>query len=362
VRTSAGGAKLTDEIAKIKTKYDASNKVYSAGVNAMLGADGKYGELKKQYDTTKAQGGKVAKEVANELTKTEGYLALKAKGDDARTRHDELKAKMAPLLKAFLNADAAYTELSKKIEESKSKGEKKTLQRSLYFVQGPLVKKFNQTNNIGKLYAAAGAESQRAQVAERNFSRNGLQKSAVYVAAKKAEADAKKAWQNQKNALLTDYSGKSKLSKEMQGWRDQIRELEGSLKTLIADATATATADVDKKVIAATIALKAATAKAYAKYEPQIRWIKSFTYQANGGYYNFSYAKYYKYYANKKLGGGEVRDKPQTVRKIYDAWQKKGDWHTEVDWDWRMKAEIDGSINKAPQMKKWLEKTRGSVK
>jgi len=64
----------------------------------------------------------------------------------------------------------------------------------------------------------------------------------------------------------------------------------------------------------------------------------------------------------KKLGGGEVRDNMLTVRRVHDAWQKKGDWHTEVDWDWRMKEEIDGSIHKAPQMKKWLEKARGPVK
>jgi hypothetical protein len=36
-------------------------------------------------------------------------------------------------------------------------------------------------------------------------------------------------------------------------------------------------------------------------------------------------------------------------------------WRTRVDWDWRMKEEVDGSINDMRLMKKWLAHARGPV-
>ena len=34
-------------------------------------------------------------------------------------------------------------------------------------------------------------------------------------------------------------------------------------------------------------------------------------------------------------------------------------WHTSVDWEWRMKQEIDGQIKDLPLMRKWLTRVRG---
>jgi len=104
--------------------------------------------------------------------------------------------------------------------------------------------------------------------------------------------DTKQAFEDHKKELYTEFRGKSKLFQEAQDSRNQARELESTLKMLIEDATATGTADVDKKVVDATIALKEAAAKARAGYQPQLAWIDSFTYQINGGYYNYNHGKY----------------------------------------------------------------------
>ena len=197
-----------------------------------------------------------------------------------------------------------------------------------------------------------------------------MNRDAGYVAAKKMLAAAEQAVARRKAEIATEVRASAdgaKLLEEIagtkaKGLRDQTRELESALKKLTENAAATGIADVNKKVVEATIALKEAEAKASARYQPQLDRIDSFTFQINGGYYNYNHGKYYSVYAMKKLGGGEVRDNVLTVRRVYDAWRKKGDWHTRVDWDWRMKEEIDGSIHKAPQMNKWLENTRGPVK
>jgi len=43
------------------------------------------------------------------------------------------------------------------------------------------------------------------------------------------------------------------------------------------------------------------------------------------------------------------------------AQSSPADWHTTVDWDWRMKEEVDGSIEDLPLMRKWLQRVRGRI-
>jgi len=87
VRASADGVKLLEELAKTKAKYDATNKEYYAAETAMFEADGKFLELKEQYETAEAQRRKLDSETVSEFTKTEEYLAIKARENDLRTRH-----------------------------------------------------------------------------------------------------------------------------------------------------------------------------------------------------------------------------------------------------------------------------------
>jgi hypothetical protein len=39
--------------------------------------------------------------------------------------------------------------------------------------------------------------------------------------------------------------------------------------------------------------------------------------------------------------------------------QTEAAWHSRVDWEWRMKQEVDGSIEKIPALQKWLKRVRG---
>jgi hypothetical protein len=39
--------------------------------------------------------------------------------------------------------------------------------------------------------------------------------------------------------------------------------------------------------------------------------------------------------------------------------QTEAGWHSRVDWEWRMKQEVDGSSEKIPALQKWLKRVRG---
>ncbi len=38
--------------------------------------------------------------------------------------------------------------------------------------------------------------------------------------------------------------------------------------------------------------------------------------------------------------------------------QTESKWHPRVDWEWRLKKEVDGSIKDLPQLQKWVERGR----
>ena len=62
------------------------------------------------------------------------------------------------------------------------------------------------------------------------------------------------------------------------------------------------------------------------------------------------------------VGGGEMREDASFLTALAKAASGDDDgWRTRVDWDWRMKEEVDGSINDMPLMKKWLIHVRGPV-
>ena len=35
-------------------------------------------------------------------------------------------------------------------------------------------------------------------------------------------------------------------------------------------------------------------------------------------------------------------------------------WSTSIDWEWRMRQEVDGSIEDLPLLKKWILRARGT--
>ncbi len=120
-------------------------------------------------------------------------------------------------------------------------------------------------------------------------------------------------------------------------------------------------ADLSRKVAEAKGAVKEAEEIAWKPYAPE-RWLYSFNQQGFRGYYNTAYNHHFSTYARDVVGGGEMREDTQFLEALVKAvYGDKEGWHTRVDWDWRMREEIDGSIADMPLMLKWLARVRGPV-
>jgi hypothetical protein len=59
------------------------------------------------------------------------------------------------------------------------------------------------------------------------------------------------------------------------------------------------------------------------------------------------------------IGAGEMRENLNLLVALQKSLTDEKNWHTTVDWDWRMQEEIDGRINDLPLMQKWLTRVRG---
>lgn len=120
-------------------------------------------------------------------------------------------------------------------------------------------------------------------------------------------------------------------------------------------------ADMVRQVGAAKTALAEANDKALAPYLPEKLWIGSFAYQAYRGYYNTNYGAYIRDHAKAHFGGGQMREDIGFLRQLQKAVAGNEDWSTSIDWDWRMRQEVDGTIEDLPLMQKWIRRARGPV-
>jgi len=78
-------------------------------------------------------------------------------------------------------------------------------------------------------------------------------------------------------------------------------------------------------------------------------------------FYNYNYRRYLTDKATESVGIRSIGEDPgaleSTLRK-----QTKAEWHTRCDWDWRLSQERNGSIERLPLLKKWVERVRGAAK
>ena len=137
--------------------------------------------------------------------------------------------------------------------------------------------------------------------------------------------------------------------------RNMSRALAGRRDVFLAKASA----DLTKKVGQAEAALAKARDDAMAPYWPEKLWMGSFQYQGYRGYYNTPYRSYLGQYVKALVGGGEMRENLDTLAALEKSLADGKAWRTTVDWEWRMKEELDGSIKDLPLMRKWLVRVRG---
>ena len=100
---------------------------------------------------------------------------------------------------------------------------------------------------------------------------------------------------------------------------------------------------------------------AWAEYAPE-RWLYSFNQQTYRGYYNTAYTHYIPTRARDLVGGGEMRENSNALETLAKAVAGDDDgWRTRVDWDWRIRPEIEGLVTENTRYKAWLERVRGPV-
>ncbi|MDP6522579.1 MAG: DUF6055 domain-containing protein [Kiritimatiellia bacterium] len=139
--------------------------------------------------------------------------------------------------------------------------------------------------------------------------------------------------------------------------RQKDRDLRPRREKYIAEGTV----KMAREVGTAKIALEEARHRAMTPYTPEKLWIASFNYQAYRGYYNTSYGRYLNDHAKALFGGDQRRDDIGFLKQVLDANNSKDDWSTSVDWDWRMKQEVDGTIKDLPLQQEWIKRARGPV-
>ena len=121
------------------------------------------------------------------------------------------------------------------------------------------------------------------------------------------------------------------------------------------------TAEAMKKVREAEGAVVTAAEKALLPYKPEALWMFSFNWQGYGGYYNTPYRSYIGDHVRALVGGGEMREDIGFLTGIQKIVSSDDGWSTSVDWDWRMRQEVDGTIKDLPLMQKWINRVRGPV-
>jgi len=88
-------------------------------------------------------------------------------------------------------------------------------------------------------------------------------------------------------------------------------------------------------------------------------WLETFGWMGFSHHYNYPYRLFIRDKIAKDIGG-KVSHESGEMGTVY-ALQTNAKWHTRCDWEWRMKQELDGSVEKLPLLQKWIRKVRGPV-
>ncbi len=119
-------------------------------------------------------------------------------------------------------------------------------------------------------------------------------------------------------------------------------------------------AGLPEKQKASQDALSEARDKAMARYWQEDSAIQCMQRSAFHGFYNGPYRHGIGSYAAKVVGESRVRVDFGQVRNMAEHYAPEN-WKTSVDqWDWRTAWEKQGSLDKLPLTKKWLERVKGN--
>ena len=304
-----------------RTREDLRRKV-QAMERERFQADGELKALEARREEAAARRRAADKEVRRAFEQQPDVIKERAAIAELRKQIDELAREVRVLEKKVPAEDAELTALHARQKESADK--QRAAERAL--------------NERCQKLLTSNAECARAEAMWR-------------------EIDSE--IRDRQKALRGELHASEPIIREQEQAGQKYRTLERALRGKRDVYAANGAADANRRAAEAEKALKEATAKAWLRYEPEHAWLYSFEKQGYHGYYNTGYTHYIPTRAKAIIGGGEMREDLDTLKALAEAVSSGRDWHTSVDWDWRLSQEIDGRIKDLPLMRKWLERVRG---
>jgi len=281
----------------------------------------------------------------NELTKEER--------DKAAREEDALRRQRNEMWHGFLRSDASYASADRaRSELNRPIHERESSTREAVRKNSEIARNYDELNNRAR---ELDGQLRRTFELERSNDER-------YAVAQAKRAGIEEAIRNRQEDLRADLRPSAPVYREQKRAEQRLRNVEQELRGQRDVVVGKGTADLERKVGEAKGAVVEAEELAWKAYGPERGWLYSFNNQGYRGYYNTAYNHYLGGHAKAVVGGGEMREDTNFLEALAKA--VSGDdpgWRTTVDWDWRVREEIDGSIADAPLMQKWLERVRGAV-
>ncbi|MDP6490331.1 MAG: DUF6055 domain-containing protein [Kiritimatiellia bacterium] len=281
----------------------------------------------------------------NELTKEER--------DKAAREEDALRRKWNEMWHGFLRADATYNGADRaRSELNRPIHERETSAREGVRKNSEVARNYDKLNN-----KVRELDDQLRRKFDLELNNNER-----YAAAQASRIQSDQAIRNRQEDLRADLRVSAPIYREQKRAEQRLRNAEQELRGTRELVVGKGAVDLERKVGETKGAVVEAEKVAWKAYGPERGWLYSFNNQGYRGYYNTAYNHYLGGHAKAIVGGGEMREDTNFLEALAKA--VSGDdpgWRTKVDWDWRVREEIDGSIADAPLMRKWLERVRGPV-
>ena len=158
------------------------------------------------------------------------------------------------------------------------------------------------------------------------------------------------------DSVMKDIPEIDRLNAEIRAASVLVREASPNSRSYIEDRTK----ELRAKVRIAESKLGEAVKSNIAAHAPEHNWLRNMNWTVNSRHYNYPYKNYIRKQVVAKLGL-KIRlcDEDFNALESILEQQTEAEWHSRVDWEWRMKQEVDGSIEKIPALQKWLKRVRG---
>ena len=259
------------------------------------------------------------------------HTKIRALQDECRTKNkaffDEKKAELTKAHAELRLADAELRRLEKSFKASPEVTALKT--------------DANRNVQIGKLKAASKPYAKARSASQR---------------ARDQVNGANRATHKKLNALTKDVPELVQLDAKIHAARNRVRALSPNSRQYAAERTK----DLQGRVNMADRKLADVVKGFVAASAPEHNWLRNLIWTVNIRHYNYPYKDYIKKEVVAKLGL-KIRLCDEDFKALESILEKHTDakWHSRVDWEWRMKQEVDGSIQNQPGLQKWIKRARG---